>query len=336
MKKKSESKPFIATRPQVERMHAIVRRIQQGDYPNRTILAKELGWNTRTIQRDITFMQNREQIPIAYDFARHGYYLTEKLADFPLLQITEGEIFALFVAQRAMAQYRGTPFEQPIRMACEKLVKGLKGQLSVAWGDLDSAISFRSIETNPVDIRLFRDLSLAVQKRREVTFDYHKLGATGFEPRNLRPYHLTCVNHQWYVLGHDMLRNDMRRFVLGRMRSLRVLNSTFQPPKDFSANRYFKGSFGVFSGDTPIEIRVWFSSFAARLVRERQWHHSQEVKTLDSGEIELKLTLTSLVEVSQWLLSWGEHAKVLAPKELVDGIKDSLSKTINQYAITDF
>lgn len=331
MKKKSKINLAIATRPQVERMHAIVRRIQKGDYPSRLLLAGELGWTTRTIQRDITFMQNREGMPIAYDFGRHGYYLTEKLVDFPLLQISEGEIVALFVAQRAMAQYRGTPFEQPLRVACEKLMEGLKGQFSVAWGDLDSAISFRNIETNPVDIRIFKDLSLAVQHSREVDFDYCKLGATDFETRHLRPYHLTCVNYQWYVLGHDTLRKEVRRFVLGRMRSLCVLDTRFSRPKNFSADSCLKGSFGVFSGDKPIEIRIWFSSFAARLVRERQWHHSQEIKALANGEIELKLTLTSIVEVSQWILSWGEHAKALAPAELVDCITRTLRQSIKRY-----
>jgi len=238
VKRKLKINQTVATRPQVERMHAIVRRIQKGDYPSRSDLARELERNTRTIQRDITFMMDREGIPIKFDFHRHGYFLTEKMADFPLLQISEGELVALFVAQRAMAQYRGTPFEQPLRVACEKLIEGLKGEFSVAWGDLDAAISFRNIETNPVDIRIFKDLSLAVQHSREVTFDYCKLGAKNFENRGFSPYHLTCINYHWYVLGYDTLRKDVRRFVLGRMQSLQVLNSTFSRPKSFSADKF--------------------------------------------------------------------------------------------------
>lgn len=334
MKKKLKKILTVATRPQLERMHAILRRIQKGDYPSRPVLAEELGWTTRTIQRDITFMQNRERLPIAFDFSRHGYYLTEKLADFPLLQISEGEIVALFVAQRAMAQYQGTPFEQPLRLACEKLMEGLKGEFSVAWGDLDAAISFRNIETNPVDIKVFKDLSLAIQECREVTFDYCKLGAKDFESRRLRPYHLTCVDYQWYVLGHDVVRNEGRRFVLGRMQSLGVLNKTFKRPKSFSADKFLKGSFGIFSGDKPVEIQIWFDAFAARLVKERTWHHSQEIIQLPNDEVELKLTLTSTVEISRWILSWGDHAKAIAPAELAKGIQQTLQKTLAAYAAT--
>jgi predicted DNA-binding transcriptional regulator YafY len=332
VEKKLKKSETAATRPQLWRMHAIVRRIQKGNYPSKPVFARELGCTTRTIQRDITFMQDSERIPIEYDFSKHGYFLTEKLADFPLLQITEGEILALFVAQRAMAQYRGTPFEQPLRVACEKMMEGLEGQFSVAWGDLDAAISFRNIETNPVDIKIFKDLSFAVQHSREVVFDYCKLGAKNVESRNLRPYHLTCINYQWYILGYDTLRKEERTFVLGRMLSLRVLDSTFNRPKSFSAHKFLKGSFGVFSGDKPIEIRIWFNAFAARLVRERNWHHSQEILQLPNEEIELKLTLTSMVEISQWILSWGSRARVLAPAELVKLITDTLQETMGQYS----
>ncbi len=319
------------TRPQAERMHAIIRRIHKGDYPSRNDLGRELEVNIRTIQRDITFMQNRENLPIKFDPFRRGYYLTEKIKDFPLLQITEGEIVALFVAQRVLAQYRGTPFEQPLRIACEKLVEGLQGELSVAWGDLDAAISFRNIETNPVDISIFKDLSFAVRNCREVTFDYCKLQSEIFESRQLKPYHLTCVNYQWYVIGYDMLRKQVQRFVPSRMQTLRVLNTTFVRPEDFSVDKFLKGSFGVYSGGKPIEIRIWFDSFAARLVQERMWHHSQKVHQLPNNEIELTLTLTSTVEIIPWILNWGVHSKALSPKELTVEIAKSLHGTIKHY-----
>jgi proteasome accessory factor B len=332
---KDFSKKFqgVATRPQLERMCAIVKRIQRGDYPSRKKLAAEIGFTTRTIQRDITFMRDRSGVPIEYDPFKYGYYLTEAVRDFPLLQISEGEIVALFVAQKALAQYHGTPFEQPLRVACDKLVESLKGEFSIEWNALDAAISFRNVEANPVDIDIFKELSLAVRTCREVAFDYCKLGSKTFESRRMKPYHLTCANQQWYVLGHDSLRRANRTFVLARMQKLKVLAATFVRPKNFSADKFLKGSFGIFSGDKPIDIRIRFDSFAARLVRERHWHNSQEIIPLPGDEIELKLTLTSMVEVIPWILSWGTHAKVLSPTELVSAVQAVLSNTLKQYSL---
>ena len=63
-------------------------------------------------------------------------------------------------------------------------------------------------------------------------------------------------------------------------------------------------------------MRIWFDAFAARLVGERQWHPSQTIRQLRDGEIELSMTLGGLEEVERWILSWGEHARVLEPAAL--------------------
>ncbi len=332
-KKTSKKFTSVGTRPQLERMHAIVRRLQKGDYPSRTDLANELNVTTKTVQRDIDFMRDRQGLPIEYNPYKYGYHLTQPVTSFPLMQISEAEIIALFVAQKVLAQYHGTPFEEPLRLACAKLIENLDGEFSVAWSDLDAAISFRMIETNPVDITIFKDLSIAVRTSREVAFDYCKLGSKTFERRQFRPYHLTCINQQWYVLGFDTHRQEERRFVLARMQKLRVLNSTFVRPKNFSADKFLKGSFGAFSGDKPIDIRIWFDSFAARLVQERIWHQSQEIRRLPKDEIELKPTLTSTVEILRWILSWGNHAKALAPAELVKAVAETLEATARHYRV---
>ena len=122
--------------------------------------------------------------------------------------------------------------------------------------------------------------------------------------------------------------------MLGRMQCLRVLNSSFKRPKGFSADKFLKGGFGVFTGDKPVEVRIWFDAFAARLVKERTWHHSQQIIQLPNEEIELKLTLTSTVEISRWILSWGDHAKAVAPTELARDIESTLRKTLVGYSAT--
>ena len=102
-----------------------------------------------------------------------------------------------------------------------------------------------------------------------------------------------------------------------RMRRLSVKATRFERPKDFSIDKLLKGSFGVFSGGAPVHIKIWFARARAQLIRERKWHHSQKIKELGKGEIELGLELSSFAEIVPWILSWGEHAKALGPKELV-------------------
>ena len=105
----------------------ILRRIQRGGFPNQRVLSAECGYEEKTIQRDLNFMRNRENLPIEYNRQQHGYYLTEPVADFPLIQISEGELVSIFIAQKALSQYHGTSFELPLKKAFEKLVTSLTG-----------------------------------------------------------------------------------------------------------------------------------------------------------------------------------------------------------------
>ena len=86
--------------------------IQRGNYPNATTLADKLEVTPKTIHRDIRFMRDRFQLPLEYDASRNGYEYTRAVESFPLLNIDEGEVFALLIAEKVLQQYRGTAFEK--------------------------------------------------------------------------------------------------------------------------------------------------------------------------------------------------------------------------------
>jgi predicted DNA-binding transcriptional regulator YafY len=54
------------------------------------------------------------------------------------------------------------------------------------------------------------------------------------------------------------------------------------------------------------------------------------MQRLRNGGAELCLTLGHLEEVERWILSWGNHAEVLAP----DGLKERIAKTASSLAAT--
>ncbi len=95
-----------------------------------------------------------------------------------------------------------------------------------------------------------------------------------------------------------------------------------------------RGSFGVFAGKDLCRMRIWFDAWAAQLIRERLWHASQKINELPSGELELELVLSSTVEVVPWILSWGEHARALAPQELVRELQRRIDRMAKAYGTT--
>jgi predicted DNA-binding transcriptional regulator YafY len=310
-------------------MHA---RLQSRRYPNCRKLAGELEVSAKTVQRDLDFMRYRLGLPIEYDQLHFGFYYTEPVASFPNVEISQGEMIALYIGQKALAQYKGTAFEAPLSTAFRKITGSLQETITFSWTELDSAISFRSAGRTVADLQTFEALSQAVFKTIEVRFDYKKLGSRGYEERTVQPYHLGCVENLWYLFGFDLVRGQLRTFALPRIRNVRLSKTKFRRPIDFSIGRFLEESFGVYARQTKakLNVRVRLDPFAAQLVEERRWHASQKIKHLAGGGAELSLTLGNLEEVERWILSWGNHAEVLAPAEL----RERTQKTVAALAKT--
>src|SRR5205085_8277619 len=178
---------------------------------------------------------------------------------------------------------------------------------------------------------MFETVSKGVLRCVELEFEYRKLKSSGYEPRRVRPCHLGCLENQWYLFAEDLERRQLRTFALPRMRKVKLTTKGFRRPANFSIAEVLRGSFGVHSAGKRQRIRIQFDPFAARLVAERKWHESQRVREIAGGSIILELELGGLEEIERWILSWGKHARVLAPKELVTRVRAEASAILNLY-----
>ena len=309
-------------------MLKIHEALQGAQLPNCIKLAGTLEFSVKTIQRDIDFMRDRLNLPIEYDSHRHGYYYTEAVTGFPSVQMTEGEVLALLVAEKALEQYRGTPFEDTLRTAFEKIVTGLDTEVSFRPAP---GVSFRSSGVAVADLEVFQGLHRAVRSQQEAGFNYAKVGAAAPETRRGRPHHLACVQGAWYLIAWDLRREALRTFALSRISRVRVFEKRFERVPGFSAESYWGNSFGVFTGDGVIPVRINFDEFAARFIRERVWHHSQSVRELPRGALELRLQVADLNEVANWVLSWGEHAEVMTPASLRQRVRHTAHAMVARY-----
>jgi proteasome accessory factor B len=320
------------SRPPLQRMQRIHEALLRNSYPNCQNLSADLEVSYKTIQRDVDFMRDRLALPIAFDREHNGFRYTQHVENFPLVQVTEGELVALFVAEKALAQYHGTPFEKPLQAAFKKLTDRLGDRVSFPWNTADPSISFRTTGTTVTDLEVFEEVSHAVLRAEELTFEYRSLRNARPEPRRVQPYHLGCIENQWYLFAFDLDRQQMRTFVLSRMSHPRITGHRFRRPAGFSLAAHLRDSFGVFRGNKPQKIRLRFDAWAAQLIRDRQWHPSQQIKELPAGELELTFRLTSLVEIHRWILSWGEHARVLAPVILQKRLRLTAQMMMEHYS----
>jgi predicted DNA-binding transcriptional regulator YafY len=315
--------PRLRTRPPLERMLRIHQAIQAGRFPNAAALARELEVSSKSIHRDLEFMRDRLELPVQFDARRNGYYYTEEVGSFPTVQITEGELFALLLAEKALQQYRGTTFEKPLLSAFRKISATLPDTVSFNLSDWGESISFRFSAEPVLDLRVFDELARATARRQQLLLAYRKPGREEAELRKVDPYHLANINGEWFLFAFCHLRQDIRTFAPARIASITRTGQSFCRPADFSLQDRLSLSFGVRSGEGEHDIRIIFSKQAAGYIREKIWHSSQRIVQMPDGRIELHLRLSSLEEIQRWVLGWGGHAVVLYPPELAAAVRSA-------------
>jgi proteasome accessory factor B len=167
-----------------------------------------------------------------------------------------------------------------------------------------------------------------VAERRQLELDYRKPGVARPESRIVDPYHLANVNGEWFLFAFDHGRNDIRKFVPGRIQAIKPTGKSFERSAKFSLEKQLRDSFGVHSGEGQYDVVIRFNARAADYIREKKWHESQQLRELKGGSVELRLKLSGLVEIERWILSWGGDAKVIKPRELADAVRRSAEKIL--------
>jgi predicted DNA-binding transcriptional regulator YafY len=320
-----------STRPPYERMMFIHEQLKREAYPNCNQISRHFDKDRRTILRDIEFMTDRLNLPISYDQQRRGYYYTRPVAQFPGLSLSESELFSILVAEKAIANYRGTPFHKPLINAFNHLTEVLGEKAVVHLRGLGEAMDIRLTGPDALDEENFEIVMRAVQQGRPLSFSYRKQAGKTLETRNLHPYQLVCANNRWYVIGQDEARQAIRIFVLSRMSDPEILPGHFNRPADFKIADYLKGSFGIFKGENDYEVVIDLDNWAADVLRNRRWHESQQIVELPGGGMRASFHLDNLEEVEQWVLSWGIHAVVVRPKALAGRVQAAAQGIMELY-----
>lgn len=317
-KKKTTPVSMARNRHAIWRIHQFDALLRAGKRPNATHLAEKFETSRSTIWRDVEFMRERLNLPIAYDSVRGGYYYTKEAPPLPQMHFSEGDLFGFCVLEQMMTMFHGTQLEAQLRGTFEKLASGLREGLAVSWDALAEAVSFRTtIIPARVAPEILETLSRAVMAHEEVEFFYSGLQNEQGELRRVEPYHLLLRDGIWYLSAYDPARGETRCFLPLRMQQVRATGRFFEKGERHSdPEARLQHSIGVFGGDKPERIRLRLTPMGARLFSERSYHPSQQITRTSDGGYELTMTVYINPELERMLMSHSREAKVIEPESL--------------------
>lgn len=310
----------------------IDQQIRSGEAPNCRRLAEELEVSRRTVLRDIDFLRYDLGAPVEYDHARSGYVYTEAHWSLPSVRITEGELFALMVAEKALETYAGTPWAESLRQAFDRMIASLPDRVEIAPRDLLQRITFDSSAPAIVDPDVLEVLARAIRHDQTLRMAYRALGRDKAREYTIDPYVLRWARGAWYLAARDHRSGHVPLFNVTRIRRAEPTGRTFDYDlADFDSKKYFAHTFGTHETSQPFQVAIEFSGWAAKLVRERHWHRSQKLNDLPAGRLRFEVVVSHLDDIWPWVLSWGAEAKVLKPKELVEVVAEQATAAARLY-----
>ncbi len=321
-------------KPQHARLLFIDRQIREKHYPNCASLALEWEVNARTIRRDLDYLRYQLDAPLAYSALKRGYFYTEEQYQLPALQIRERDLFALFLADKLLAQYESTPIYENLRSVFNKIEESLPANISLSPGSDQSLFTVIPPSATVILPEVLEKVFSALRAATRLAIVYQSPGGDPSE-REIDPCHCVRYEGDWYVLAFCHLRGAIRTFSLARIRSARTMDVHFQRPENFDFQAIFTSHFGIHWGQGATEVRIRFAPRMAAYIRERQWHPSQTITLLDDGGLLLSMTVNHLLELKRWILSWGPAAQVLAPPHLSQEIGADIAAMQKLYPSKD-
>jgi proteasome accessory factor B len=312
-------------KPQFSRLLELDRSIRAGKYPNCLSFAATYECSQKTVQRDIDYLKDQLGAPLAYDRGKQGYYYTSSSWFLPSLSLSEGDLLALLVGSKALEQYRGTPMAAQVERVFAKLAGMLPDKISIRPELVFNRFSFTSPPTKPIDENIWTCLVRGLLTQTVVKMVYRSFEAQTSKAVQLSPYHIANLQGEWYVFGFSDVHGELRQFAMPRVEKATLTEKHFDLPADFDPAEMLAKTFGRFVlGESTHAVRLLFDKEIAPWVLERQWHPKQKVSHRKNGDVELAIEVTGLFEVFRWVLAWGHHVTVLAPKELVTMVADEV------------
>ena len=292
-------------------------------------LAARLEVNKVTIQRDIDLLRD-----MGIEIASRGKQGYEMISDFflPALNLNFEEVLALVTAARFYQATEGKRAIEVLNSAIHKITSDLPKRTNEILGQIAPQIEVPHQQVSQIDEAQPHKEQLydAIRERRKVNIRYNSFSSGKQEQHRISPYAVLFRKHAWYVIGHTERSNQILTFRINRIHSISLSHSPYKIPADFSVQKYMEKSWDFRLGPET-HVVIEFEPRIAPLIREVQWHSTQKIYENADGGLRFEATVAGWQEVGWWVLTWGQEAEVIQPKELRRWVADTARKMVRVY-----
>lgn len=306
-----------------ERWPAFLLQLDSDTWTRAADVARALGVSTRTVYRDVKAMVEAG-VPLR-GVPGKGYRLPEDYLTTPVT-LTRDEAIMLVLGSAYAAQNFGGRYQAAARTARQKVEDVLSPE------DRERALSLQG-SVPLVSPRIFgesKEDGLLRQVRHAIV-EERSLKATLKErddkqsTRTIDPYGLVRQGITWHIVGYGHDRGRVLHLRLPDVTALDLTDNTFRRPPSYGSSP--EGP----STEPQREVRVVFTPEVSASVQVPPALEVAQRESLSDGPLHLTLKVDDERAVMPWLLSWGAHVQVLAPRTLRERVAAEAQAVADQY-----
>lgn len=177
----------------------------------------------------------------------------------------------------------------------------------------------------------------AMKENHVLNITYHSYWKDEENTFDVQPFCVKLFRQRWYMVARSTYsyyyEQGPRIYALDRIHHLSITDETFEMPKDWSAEMFFDGCFGIIA-DQSVEIqsiKLKVNAGQANYLRDLKLHETQkEVKRNQEYSI-FTYQLRPTYDFIQELLWNGENMEVLEPQWLREEMAGKIKRMWNKY-----
>lgn len=174
----------------------------------------------------------------------------------------------------------------------------------------------------------------AMKENRVLNITYHSYWKDVESNFDVQPYCVKLFRQRWYMVAKSTYYDEGPRiYSLDRIRELNMKDETFVMPKDWNAEDYFNGCFGIIA-DQSVEkqmVKLKATAIQAKYIRDLKIHESQkEIERNEEYSI-FTFNIRPQFDFQQEILKNGEDVEVLEPQWLREEIAGKIKRMSDSY-----
>ncbi|MGE6592648.1 helix-turn-helix transcriptional regulator [Bacillus mycoides] len=287
-------------------------------------IADEFNISVRTVHRYILDLSDMG-LPIYAEQGRNGGYKVLTSSMLPPILFTEEEAVSIFFAFQSLSYYRDLPFNTGINSVTHKLYSSLQHDAKAKVDKIRSYISFWNPKRT-IDTPLLNEVLTAAIENKNLHFQYES--KSGIKTKHVHPIGVYAHDGLWYLPSYDF---SSKKILLYRVdRILSILSTEENKDTFMNLEEWFASSSNVVH--IPTQLHVLLTTEGVRQCKSVPYLEEFVVVNEDgTGYIHSTIDKGEINFITPLFYRLGKDARVLEPKELIDGLRMRAKEVLHMY-----